>query len=92
MVTGVQVITTSQVQSIGCRVAGHFFVVFLHIANTGDEKSLGTSTMRATRHGSHTAWLLHKQANLLPHLLLKPNQIKRKKKLGYSYNWSEFEP
>ena len=37
---------------------------------------------------SYTTGLLHKQANLLAHLLLKPNQIKRKKKLGYSYTWS----
>ena len=37
---------------------------------------------------SYTTGLLHKQANLLPHLLLKPNQIKRKKKLGYSYTLS----
>lgn len=41
---------------------------------------------------SYTTWLLHQQANLLPHLLLKPNQTKRKKKLGYTYTWSEFEP
>lgn len=48
---------TRQLPSIPGVPCLHFFF-FLHIANTGGEKSLGTSTMRVTQQGCYTNKLI----------------------------------